>query len=99
VEIASEETQDPPTWTRNARLGRFTNFVNLLDMCGVAVPAGLIQYDASHVPEVCAIMLIMPAARVALQQHICLHLGPALHIMSDAPHAHAALPPQMRSQA
>ncbi len=27
------------TWTRNAKLGRFTNFVNLLDMCAVSVPS------------------------------------------------------------
>lgn len=26
-------------WSQNANLGRFTNFVNLLDMCGVAVPS------------------------------------------------------------
>ena len=31
------------TWARNAKLGRFTNFVNLLDMCAVAVPSGLYQ--------------------------------------------------------
>jgi len=27
--------------TLNAQLGRYTNFVNLLDLCGIAVPAGL----------------------------------------------------------
>jgi len=31
--------------TRNANLGRFTNFVNLMDMCGVSVPSGLITLD------------------------------------------------------
>ncbi len=29
------------TWTRNAKLGRFTNFVNLLDMCAVSVPSAV----------------------------------------------------------
>ena len=29
------------TWKKNAKLGRFTNFVNLLDMCGVAVPSAI----------------------------------------------------------
>ena len=32
-----------PTWPRNGNLGRFTNFVNLLDMCGIAVPSGMLQ--------------------------------------------------------
>lgn len=31
------------TWGYNANLGRFTNFVNLLDMAGIAVPSGLLQ--------------------------------------------------------
>lgn len=29
--------------TRNANLGRFTNFVNLLDMCGLSVPSGVLM--------------------------------------------------------
>jgi allophanate hydrolase len=29
--------------SKNANLGRFTNFVNLLDMCGVSVPSGLLR--------------------------------------------------------
>lgn len=28
---------------KNANLGRFTNFVNLLDMCGVSVWSGLLR--------------------------------------------------------
>ena len=32
------------TWTRNAKLGRFTNFVNLLDMCAVSVPSAVYQH-------------------------------------------------------
>ena len=28
---------------KNANLGRFTNFVNLLDMCGVSVYSGLLR--------------------------------------------------------
>lgn len=30
--------------TKNANLGRFTNFVNLLDMCGVSVFSGLMNF-------------------------------------------------------
>ena len=32
------------TWTRNAKLGRFTNFVNLLDMCAVSVPSAVYRH-------------------------------------------------------
>ena len=31
------------TWDRNGNLGKFTNFVNLLNMCGVAVPSGVLR--------------------------------------------------------
>jgi Asp-tRNA(Asn)/Glu-tRNA(Gln) amidotransferase A subunit family amidase len=46
-EIAATEAADPPTWPRNAKNGRFTNFVNLLDMCGISVPVGLLRVDYS----------------------------------------------------
>ncbi|KAF6249315.1 allophanate hydrolase [Scenedesmus sp. NREL 46B-D3] len=44
-EVADTEAQEPPSWPLNAKNGRFTNFVNLLDMCGIAVPAGLLTVD------------------------------------------------------
>ena len=47
-EIQEQETQVPPTWERNAKNGRFTNFVNLLDMCGISVPVGLLRVDYSN---------------------------------------------------
>ena len=31
------------TWDRNGNLGKFTNFVNLLNMCGIAVPSGILR--------------------------------------------------------
>jgi allophanate hydrolase len=38
--------------TKNANLGRFTNFVNLLDMCGVSVPSGLLKLGpAGQIPS------------------------------------------------
>ena len=36
--------------TKNANLGRFTNFVNLLDMCGVSVPSGLMKLGEGAEP-------------------------------------------------
>lgn len=45
-EILAEE-EDPPydrvAFTKNANLGRWTNFVNLQDMCGVSVFSGLLR--------------------------------------------------------
>lgn len=34
--------------SKNANLGRFTNFVNLLDMCGVSVPSTLLKMGPNH---------------------------------------------------
>ena len=31
------------TWAKNGNLGRFTNFVNLMDMAAVAVPSGIMR--------------------------------------------------------
>ncbi|KAF5834987.1 hypothetical protein DUNSADRAFT_8044 [Dunaliella salina] len=50
-EIAAEEGASPPRWPSNAKLGRFTNFVNLLDMCGIAIPSGLVMLDAVAAAE------------------------------------------------
>jgi allophanate hydrolase len=52
-EIADTEEQAAPTWPLNAKNGRFTNFVNLLDMCGIAVPSGLLAVDYAA-PEAAA---------------------------------------------
>ena len=41
---AQEKGPGAPTWGHNAKLGRFTNFVNLLDMAGVSVPSGLLHH-------------------------------------------------------
>ena len=40
---ATEKRADSLSWALNAKLGRFTNFVNLMDMCGIAVPSGLLH--------------------------------------------------------
>ncbi len=46
AEVEAEEkteTAEAASWLKNAKLGRFTNFVNLLDLAAVAVPAGVIH--------------------------------------------------------
>ena len=48
---ATEKHADPPTWALNAKLGRFTNFVNLLDMCGVSVPSGVLRSSGSDLHD------------------------------------------------
>ncbi len=52
AELLAEEGADPPTWPKNAALGRFTNFVNLLDMCALSIPSGLMTIDAEAAAEV-----------------------------------------------
>jgi allophanate hydrolase len=54
----------------NSELGRYTNFVNLLDLCALAVPAGL---DASGLP--CGVTLIGARGRDA----VLAGLGRRLH--------------------
>lgn len=46
-EINDTEAAAAPTWPLNAKNGRFTNFVNLLDMCGIAIPSGMLRVDYS----------------------------------------------------
>lgn len=40
-ELAAAERAGPP-FSYNAQLGTFTNFVNLLGMCAISVPCGLL---------------------------------------------------------
>ena len=42
---AEEKLGDQPTWTKNSLSGRFTNFVNLLDMAAVSVPSALLRSE------------------------------------------------------
>jgi len=44
AEIVAEEGGGAElSWEKNAKLGRFTNFVNLLDLAAVAVPSGVLH--------------------------------------------------------
>ncbi len=44
AEIVAEEGGGAElSWAKNAKLGRFTNFVNLLDLAAVAVPSGVLH--------------------------------------------------------
>lgn len=40
---AEEKTANSPTWDKNTLSGRFTNFVNLLDMAAISVPSAILQ--------------------------------------------------------
>lgn len=40
---ATEKHAETPSWPFNAKLGKFTNFVNLMDMCAVSVPSGILR--------------------------------------------------------
>ena len=40
---AEEKAASPPTWDKNTLSGRFTNFVNLLDMAAISVPSAILQ--------------------------------------------------------
>jgi allophanate hydrolase len=60
----------------NSRLGTYTNFVNLLDLCGLAVPAAIRDDGAPS-----GVTLFAPAGRDALLASI----GRALHAESKLP--------------
>lgn len=46
AEVAAEEGAEPPSWPKNAKNGRFTNFVNLMGgLCGVSLPQGVLRAD------------------------------------------------------
>lgn len=40
---AEEKLASVPKWIKNALSGRFTNFVNLLDMAAIAIPSAILQ--------------------------------------------------------
>lgn len=70
------------TWTRNAKLGRFTNFVNLLDMCAVSVPSAVYTH-----PEVTGGLL--GNLRLSGQY---LHDNSLLRLVSDCVQLHVVAP-------
>lgn len=79
----------------NSRLGTYTNFVNLLDLCGLAVPSAL-HADASHPASPFGVTLLAPAGKDALLASI----GRALHADTGLPlgalgRPQAALPPSL----
>lgn len=44
AEIEADEKQaSTVSWDKNGNLGRFTNFVNLMDMAAIAVPSGILR--------------------------------------------------------
>ena len=69
----------------NAQLGRYTNFVNLLDLCGLALPAGY-RNDGLPFADVVFRTTLMTALFAALTvgtlylilRSLRLHRGPAV---------------------
>lgn len=55
------------TWGHNANLGRFTNFVNLLDMAGIAIPSGLL-HCAHCFPPLRCVSSFLPQSASAVQR-------------------------------
>ena len=70
----------------NANLGRYTNFANLFDLCGIAVPAG---FQANGLPA--GITLIAPAFREAMVAGIAARLHRSVGLPAGA--TGLALPP------
>ena len=62
--------------TLNSRLGTYTNFVNLLNLCGIAVPASLGDDKTPF-----GVTLLAPSGRDALTASI----GRSLHAAADLP--------------
>ena len=67
----------------NANLGRYANFANLFDLCGIAVPAG---FQANGLPA--GVTLIAPAFREAMVAGIAARL----HRSADVPAGATGLP-------
>lgn len=42
---AEEKYAEVVSWSKNANLGRFTNFVNLMDLAAIAVPSGVLHCE------------------------------------------------------
>lgn len=42
---AEEKRAEAVSWPKNANLGRFTNFVNLMDLAAIAIPSGLLRCE------------------------------------------------------
>jgi len=52
AELAAEEEASPPVWNKNAKNGRFTNFVNLMGgLAGISIPSGLLRVDYASGPS------------------------------------------------
>jgi len=66
--------------TLNSRLGTYTNFVNLLDLCGLAVPTALNDCAPDIGPLPFGVTLLAPAGKDALLASIgrVLHAGTGL---------------------
>lgn len=75
---AEEKTSSPPTWEKNTLSGRFTNFVNLLDMAAISVPSAILQQpdlsteaaNTGEIPSASSLLLPSKNHSTYLQQGV-----------------------------
>jgi allophanate hydrolase len=74
-EVVQQETETPSKTEYNSYLGTFTNFVNLLGMCAVSVPAGRLPDVHLQVCTLqldsCATSRLLEVVSAALQLQSC----------------------------
>ena len=71
-ELTEQEGAAPPVATYNAYLGTFTNFVNLLGMCALSVPAGRLPPLPQKVraQTLCLLCIAKPSASAGVTSFV-----------------------------
>lgn len=82
---------------RNSHLGHYTNFVNLLDLAAVALPAGMrsdgLPFSVSLIGKACTEAALLPLAD-RLHRALSITLGGSTRLLSATEALPATLPPQ-----
>ena len=82
---------------RNSHLGHYTNFVNLLDLAAVALPAGMrpdgLPFGVSLIGKACTEAALLPLAD-RLHRALGITLGESTRLLAGTTTLPVALPPQ-----